>query len=357
MSRQALFARLERLRSSASYRNYELARERVVAMKELARGEQSTASPSPYWSEELENIEYLLDASPLVIDRLRHHCYAITGIWPYSYRSGKSEHQHRLKLDALLAAGRPELFVPEPPELGGFGFQLEGGYYNLDTLKYFEVLIALDKGAVLAPFLKPDGARPLAWEIGTGWGGFAYQFKKVAPQTTYVLIDLPELFLFSATYLLTMFPDARTWFYGTDGTDAAEVPWDDVDFVFLPNTALDQFRPPRVDLTINMVSFQEMTNEQVSQYVRHAADINSRFLYSLNRERSLYNQDLTGVHRILERHYWLHEVEVLPVSYVNLPTNPEALRARPAKKRQLKATWNGEDLDYKHVIGWKRLRQ
>ena len=51
--------------------------------------------------------------------------------------------------------------------------------------------------------------RKLVWEIGAGWGGFAYQFKTLFPDVTYVIVDLPELFLFSATYLMTLFPEAK----------------------------------------------------------------------------------------------------------------------------------------------------
>ena len=49
-------------------------------------------------------------------------------------------------------------------------------------------------------------------EIGAGWGGFAYQFKTLFPKTTYVVVDFPELFLFSASYLVTVFPEAKVRF-------------------------------------------------------------------------------------------------------------------------------------------------
>jgi hypothetical protein len=349
----SLATRLERLRSSSAYRNYLRVREHVLEMKRIEAAESAeTDSPSAYWREELENVEYLLDASPLVVERLRHHCYPITGIWPYSYRSGKSRDAYDLKLQALLGVGRPELFVPEPVALGGFGFETEGGFFNVDTLKYFEVLIALDRGAVLQPFLRP-GDRRVVWEIGSGWGGFAYQFMSLAKNTTYVLVDLPELFLFSGTYLLSAFPDARAWFYGQDGSKAVDPDWNEVDFVFIPNTALDVFRPPRLDLTINMISFQEMTSEQVGAYVSHAAQLGTPFLYSLNRDRSLYNNQLSSVRQIVEQHYWPHEIDVLPVPYTSLPTDPSAYTAEGARRRRAKS--GGEDSEYRHVVGWKRL--
>src|SRR3712207_8746167 len=78
--------------------------------------------------------------------------------------------------------------------------------YNLDTLKFCEALIALQRGGVLGA-LRADGPRRVVVEVGSGWGGFAYQLKTLCPQLTIVLVDLPELFLFSGTYLRTLFPE------------------------------------------------------------------------------------------------------------------------------------------------------
>ena len=94
----------------------------------------------------------------------------MTGIWAYNYRSHRDRDlaRHRLKLEALHGIGRPELFVPESPLLGGFGFDVDGSLVNVDTLKFYEVLLALDKGAVLDELGRP-GQRPIVCEIGAGW--------------------------------------------------------------------------------------------------------------------------------------------------------------------------------------------
>jgi putative sugar O-methyltransferase len=72
-------------------------------------------------------------------------------------------------------------------------------------------------------------------EVGAGWGGFAYQFKALFPQTTYVIVDFPELFLFSATYLMTVFPGAAVRFW--NDTVSTFDRWQDADFIFVPNHA------------------------------------------------------------------------------------------------------------------------
>jgi hypothetical protein len=350
---------VDRQRRDSAYANYELAREQVLAMKNLVAESGSSGAPSEYWSEELGNIDYMLDASPLVVAKLRRHCYHITGIWPYNYRTHKdrAQEQHAEKLRALIEVGDPELLVHEPPILGGFGFELDGGLVNLDTLKFFEVLIALERGAVLGGLRERRG-RSYVWEIGAGWGGFAYQFKRLFPDTTYVIVDLPELFLFSATYLMTAFPDARVAFFGRDGSAGSELPWD-ADFVFIPNTALEAVVPPRLDLTLNMVSFQEMTTDQVEAYVAHAYVRECPYLYSLNRERSLYNPELSGVTQIMNRYYWPHPVEVLPVSYVTMLDAKTRKKVVKDGKRHKRTPVDAlrQDLDYKHVVGWRRLHR
>lgn len=341
--------RLAAARSSDAYRNYLAVRDHVLAMLEARVEEEAVsaaATPSAYWREELQNIEYLLDASPLVVDRLRQHCYHVTGVWPYQYRSHKDrgEHRHNLKLEALRELGDSELFVPEPPLLGGFGFPVEGGFFNTDTLKFFEVLIALDRGAALAPFRRPKRRRPVAWEIGSGWGGFAYTFKTLFPDSTYVMVDLPELFLFSATYLATAFPEA-TIRYWEPGLAISEREWLEADFVLLPNTALEEVTPPHIDLAINMVSFQEMTTDQVDRYVAHAHDRRTPLLYSLNRETGAYNPELTSVSEILGKYYRSHQVDVLPVPYGHFP--------EPVP-RPVKGETSMRAKGYRHLIGWRR---
>jgi putative sugar O-methyltransferase len=348
--RSPLAERLELLRRSEAFANYERARSNVLRMKDE---ETASDAPSAYWREELQNIEYLLDASPLVVERMRQHCYHITGIWAYNYRSHKDRdrERHAKKLEALLnAAGGSELVVPEPPLLGGYGFELdieEGrrGLFNIDTLKYLEVLIALQRAEVL-PEIQTAKSRRFVWEIGAGWGGFAYQFKTLFPNTTYIISDLPELFLFAGTYLPSAFPSSTLIYHG----EVPEIPWSEADFVLVPSYATDAVRPPRLDLALNMVSFQEMTSTQVESYVRHAAELETPFLYSLNRDRSLYNPELSSVTEILSRYFWPNRIQVLPVSYVKMLDGDWKAK----KLRKVAASFK-DDNDYKHLVGWRRI--
>lgn len=330
--------RVASLRGSAAYRNYLHVRDRVLEMRAQAAASPHYR-PSEYWEEELSGFEYMFDASPLIIEKLRHHTYHVTGLRVYDYRSHreKAREQFAAKLEALLAQGSAELLIPEWRELGGFGFEIDGRLFNIDTLKFFEVLTALQKGEVL-PELRDNTERRMVWEIGGGWGGFPYQFKTLCPNVTYMITDLPELFVFSATYLMTAFPDAKVCFWGEQQADRIFANWRDYDFIFTPNTALAELKPERLDLTLNMVSFQEMTDDQVAGYIERAHALECPFLYSLNRDKGSYNRQLESVSAILSRFYWPREISVLPVAYTKM------LGDAPSKH------------DYTHLIGWRRVK-
>jgi hypothetical protein len=339
--------RVERLRQTSPYRHYERARSEVLRMKdsEAELGDR----PSAYWREELANFEYMLDASPLVIERLRHHTLHVTGVRPYDYRSGADEKRELLaeKLAVLRELGGDDLLVPEPELLGGFGFAIDGALFNIDTLKFYEALIALERGGLLAQLRNPSG-RPLVIEIGPGWGGFAYQFKTLFPGACYVLVDLPELFLFSAVYLMSAFPQARVAFWNDEQPLEPKL-LAEHDFIFVPHTSFGKISTERIDLAINMVSFQEMTSEQVQAYVDRLVALGCRALYSLNRDRSSYNLELSNVRGIIGARYDLEEIDVLPVSYTKLVSRAEIDERRARERPHL-----GKSSDYRHVIGRMR---
>jgi glycosyltransferase involved in cell wall biosynthesis len=327
-------------RRTASFLAYERARDAVLKMRNGGAIE-GTAEPSAYWREKLETIDYMIEASPLIINKLRHHAFHITGIRPYDYRSkgddarvdARREHFEG-RLNALRELGGDRLLVPESPALGGFGFEIGGRLFNVDTLKFYEVLIGMERGGVLAALRQHE--RPVVCEIGAGWGGFAYQFKTLFPNSTYVIVDVPELFLFSATYLGTLFPEAHLAFAGADETAAS-----DADFVFVPQTQASRDTIGAPDLLVNMVSFQEMTDAQVRRYADMASQAGCPFVYSFNRERSPFNTELISVSDVLADWYQLTEVPVLKTDYTN------AMRRLPKAGKVLERS----ELNCRHLVG------
>ena len=324
-----------------SFDAYLRARDAVLRMKPGTSGPAgSSVDPSVYWTEELENIDYLIEASPLIVRKLRHHAFHITGIRPYDYRAkgdGRREHFEQ-RLQALRALGGDALVVPESPALGGFGYEIGGRLFNVDTIKFYEVLIGMERGGVLPALRGID--RPVVCEVGSGWGGFAYQLKTLFPRTTCVLVDFAELFLFSATYLGTVFPEASLLFVDPAAADPL-AGWREADFVFVPHTAASLVSRLPLDLTVNMVSFQEMTAAQVRGYAALAAAAGCPLLYSLNRERSPYNTELVSVTQELSEHYRLTEIPVLETDYTS------AMKKPPKATRMVERN----ELGYRHVVG------
>ncbi|MBI3058367.1 MAG: putative sugar O-methyltransferase [Deltaproteobacteria bacterium] len=351
MTKSSLGSAIENGKKSLAYRNYLKIRDRVLFMLEEGAGESGL--PSDYWKEELAGFNYMLDASPLIIEKLRHHCYHLTGLRDYDYRGHHAHLQGAIegKLRRLQALDRDNLLVPESLDLGGFGYRIGGALFNLDTLKFYESLIALNKLGLLAQLRSGPFERKVVMEIGAGWGGFAYQFKTLCPSVTYIIVDLPQTLLFSAVYLMTLFPSASTFIYGDQPEDGLYKTCQSYDFIFLPYYYVDRLHFSKLDLAMNMVSFQEMTTEQVRHYVRKAYELGCPIFYSLNRDRSPHNKQLTAVSSILSEYYRITPVEVLDVPYADLKKPSFRRVVKAFTRRLLRRSKLYSKREYRHLIG------
>jgi len=325
---------IEKARSSPAFRHYEYVRDLVLGMMDDA----TDYEPSSYWQQEVQGFDYMFDAGPLVIAKLREHEYHLTGLRSYEYRQHHADYARRFasKLRRLKEADASNLFVPESEALGGFGHRIDGELVNLDTLRFYECRIALDRAGVIEQLRRPRRHRLI--EIGAGWGGFAHQLKTLFPNITYTIVDLPQTLLFSATYLKTTFPDARIRIYGEGPIESLFDDFDQTDFLFVPAHAFARLPIPAADLAVNLASFQEMTSTHVIDYVNKLADSRCRQVYSLNRDRSRYNDELSTVTEVLESRYRVERLEVLDVPYT-------VLVSKPGKAVDPSAA------DYRHLIG------
>ena len=334
---------------SLEYAAYSRVREAILSLKATDRPASEIVEPSDYWQEELANFEYMLEASPLLISKLRHHCYHVTGLKAYEYQKISQSRLSTFHARAreLTREADSSLLVPESPILGGFGYEIEGKLYNVDTLKYFEVLAGLDRARVLDRKFRGANCRRLVWEVGGGWGGLAYQFKTLFPDVTYVITDFPELFLFSAVYLLTAFPGAKVHIAGETAPEECLQNWREADFVFLPQSRPELIRKVRPDLLLNTVSFQEMTTAQVDTYLKTATSVQCPFVYSYNRDCSLYNEQLTNVRERLGEYYQTVELPRLGADYT---AAVKGSPVGPRDRRYLKILENSGG--YRHVFGY-----
>src|SRR5919106_1357597 len=95
-ARDQLSARVEALRDAPVYANYERARDAVLRMLDES-SDPVEGAPSAYWTHELRNFEYMLDASPLVVEHLRHHTFHLTGVRTYEYRPHRDDARRRFE--------------------------------------------------------------------------------------------------------------------------------------------------------------------------------------------------------------------------------------------------------------------
>ena len=293
--------------------------------------------------EQLSRLAPLWNADESTLAALRSWGGVLSGTRAEDYESPSPALVLRLKQGyrVLRQQAGDALFVEESPLLGGFGYRRNGQLLNEDTLTYFNALVALEDAAVLQAFRGSAATgRRLVWEIGGGWGGFAYQFTRVCHDVTYVITAPPELFLVSAVYLSTVVAGANCRFFDPSAPERLWREWQEADFVFVPDTSLGCFSPPKVDLVIDIATLVSMAAERVRQHARLASGLGCRYLFS-TMPIDAPADAAARVCRELAPWYWLHPV----------PPRGETMPAVPAQGPAAIPP----DVRHAHVAGWRRL--
>jgi hypothetical protein len=282
-------------------------------------------------------LAHLWDAPPETIAALRRWCEPLSGVRVSDYEPPSEELARRLGYQ--LAAMRNhrmelELFVGDPPTLGGgFGASRYGLRFDEQSVQWFPCVAALQDAAVLTQF-RDATRRQLVWEIDGGWGGFAYKFKTLCPNVTYLVTGHPATLLVSATYLMSAFPGAVCRFFGESADLWSQ--WQTADFVFAPEAVLSEMAPPQVDLTLDVMAIRHMDDLRLSTHVRRAHEWQSLYFYSAVPGPSAV-EDAARVWGLTGRHYWMQQVP--PRGKVGVECPPPAPQTEPA-----------------HSLGWRRLR-
>ena len=145
------------------------------------------------------------------------------------------------------------------------------GLISIDTLLSLQE--ALGGGLWSEPIVVAD--------LGAGWGRIGHALLSINPQATYVAIDLPEALLVASEYLPRLLPDAPVHDYASTrgGGPITRGRLERGGVWFLGTHDLPRFAGGAVDCLINVASFQEMTLDQVAQYLRIAGDVAARAVY------------------------------------------------------------------------------
>ena len=188
---------------------------RVVAMLEerqpLETASGLVESPSKYWSEFCSYFDYMLELPEEYFAKLRLHTYHLTGDnYQTYYFTEPGDSLEAWQWD-MLTDGIPPQYILNEPE-GGIGFYLaDDRFVSRDITIYQRTISSLYRRGVLAELSRRKKSYVL--EIGGGYGASAHHFKNICRNVTYIIVDLPETLLFSASYLSLLNPQKKIYVY------------------------------------------------------------------------------------------------------------------------------------------------
>lgn len=267
----------------------------------------STVTPSRYWSSFCDRFAYLLGMKEEYYDLFRLHTYHLDGDNYQTFYFGDVEQYRRtIGYDALIADTPARYRLSAPPILGEYGYNLGAQIVNNTIARLQRSVNTFVSEDVFGEIESAPG-RHFILEIGGGYGCLPYHMNRMLPNTTYVILDLPETLLFSGTYLSIGLPEKKIYRHHAGAGPLTPERASGFDFLLVPNYALSLLDPLQFDLAINIASFQEMTPAQLSEYLaflhRHA-----RVLYSMNQRVQDKNAERLDVTAQLAGHFRLKRI-------------------------------------------------
>jgi hypothetical protein len=275
---------------------------RVAAMLE-ERARLNADRPSSLWSDSCSAFDYMLGMPDQAFAKLRLHTYHLSGdnYQHYIFHEGDAK---LWETWGGLTAGVPGTYVLSEPTgaIQGIGFESpDGRRVSQDLLRFQEVVTTLWRESVLAEL--PAGSAVL--EIGGGYGGLAHHLSRMIAPRTYVIVDLPEVLLFSGAYLSLLNPGKHVAIYDANHPELAL----DGDFVLLPNYRLPLLKSRRFDLVLNVASMQEMRTDQVEDYLAFIAETCRGVFYCHNLDRLPQNVELSSLVDLLRVYLDVREIK------------------------------------------------
>ena len=268
-------------------------------------GKREKDLPAEIWVEALSMFDYVINLSPDNFRKIRFHTGLITGDNPLSHWHqfppvDPGSFARRIDYEFFTEDVSQQYWLSEPPTPQiprPIGVEYRGKIINADISRYQHCVSALVTSGISA-HLSCRSSRNLMVEIGGGYGGLAHQVGLVlGNNTTYILMDLPEMLLFSGGFLLCNNPGKRVYIYHpatfTEEFLAKQI--FEFDFVLLPNFVLPQlYKLEAIHLLLNMMSFQEMDRVQIEEYLDFGRAKLDGFVFCNNLDRHPYNVALSS---------------------------------------------------------------
>ena len=197
-------------------------------------------------------------------------------IWSYyKYIQTKDTYKILEKTQALLSNNSKYDFNPSLIESRPFN--------ENDKILNWDYLISIDTIQTLAektPNILTDQIN--ICEIGAGWGRIAYYLTQLNSKLSYYVFDIPHTLLIAHEYLLENTNHIKVFNYNDSKKLGDKIPG----IYFLTPHFLEDFKPKYFDITINIASFQEMSQAQVKGYL-DIINKTSSLLYTQQRYKDL----------------------------------------------------------------------
>ena len=181
------------------------------------------------------------------------------------------------------------------PSMGGDADQeiFEGRSLSIDFLQSVEEAYFLRQAWTAAG---RSGEPRLIVELGAGYGRLAYVCRRMMPQCTYVILDLPEALTCSSSWLSKVLSEevvpytrSRVCEIFSREKLMSEKVWT------LGAHQIEAISDGAVDAFINIYSFAEMPRESIAGYFAHIDRITRGVLYSKQRKLEQNVHDQTSV--------------------------------------------------------------
>jgi putative sugar O-methyltransferase len=153
--------------------------------------------------------------------------------------------------------------------------------------------------------------RNIVLDIGVGFGGSTRILSYYTPNTTQILLDLPETLFLTAYYLKYNFPNKKIallediYPYLENLDEVINL----YDFIIIPPFVLDHIKAKSIDLVINASSLAFMSKEYLDYYLKESKRVlkEGGYFYSLNTTED--SEWGTGSHN------WDYQADYLTIMY------------------------------------------
>lgn len=172
----------------------------------------------------------------------------------------------------------------EDPEIGGTADQeiIFGRALSLDFLQSIEEAYRIRDSWALSG--RP-GRPHVIVELGSGYGRLAYVCRKMMPDCSYVLLDLPEALVCAQSWLSRVITEKVNTYQDIKGVEYIDRDMLDGGgvFLFLPHK-IEAITDNSVDAFVNIYSLAEMPPMSIANYFRHIDRTTGGIFYTKQRE-------------------------------------------------------------------------